>query len=91
MEGAAEGVGAVGIDESMRSGSAIGSCWRRRGPKRPLVARIAAVLAGIALSIPAALAGGSLGIPVHDSQGRPIDVGLLILGHSTSAVGDWPG
>src|SRR5437899_1905473 len=33
----------------------------------------------------------SLGIPVRDAYGQPIDVGLLILGHSTSTAGDWPG
>ncbi len=32
----------------------------------------------------------SLGISKKDSFGQPIDVGLLILGHSTSAVGDYP-
>ncbi len=32
----------------------------------------------------------SLGIPKKDNFGQPIDVGLLILGHSTSAVGDYP-
>lgn len=31
-----------------------------------------------------------LGIPKKDSFGQPIDVGLLILGHSTSAQGDYP-
>jgi hypothetical protein len=29
-------------------------------------------------------------IPTVDAGGRPIDVGLIILGHSTSAQGDWP-
>lgn len=33
----------------------------------------------------------SLGIPKQDAFGQPIDVGLLILGHSTSLSGDWPG
>lgn len=32
----------------------------------------------------------SLSIPKKDSFGQPLDVGLLILGHSTSAVGDYP-
>ncbi len=32
----------------------------------------------------------SLGIPRKDRFGQPIDVGLLILGHSTSAIGDYP-
>jgi len=39
----------------------------------------------------AARAGGSLEIPVTDDEGQPLDVGILVLGHSTSAVGDWPG
>lgn len=30
-------------------------------------------------------------MPVTDALGQPIDVGVLVLGHSTSAVGDWPG
>ncbi len=38
----------------------------------------------------AAFAGGSLGLPVTDAWGDPIDVGLLVLGHSTSVRGDWP-
>lgn len=32
----------------------------------------------------------SLNIPKQDRFGSPVDVGLLVLGHSTSAVGDWP-
>ncbi len=32
-----------------------------------------------------------LGIPVTDEFGQPIDVGLLVLGHSSSDKGDWPG
>ena len=32
-----------------------------------------------------------LDIPQRDRFGQPIDVGVLVLGHSTSAVGDWPG
>lgn len=32
----------------------------------------------------------SLNIAKHDLFGSPTDVGLLVLGHSTSAVGDWP-
>ena len=43
-----------------------------------------------ALGLGRALAGGALDLPVHDATGDPIDVGLLILGHSTSAAGDWP-
>jgi len=38
----------------------------------------------------AALADNLLGIPATDENGSPLDVGLLILGHSTSAVGDYP-
>lgn len=32
-----------------------------------------------------------MSLPVQDASGDPTDVGLLILGHSTSAAGDWPG
>lgn len=35
-------------------------------------------------------AGQSLGIPKVDVYGQPIDVGLIVLGHSTSQYGDWP-
>lgn len=51
----------------------------------------ALVFVGAALTGEHARAGGSLEIPVTDTLGQPVDVGLLILGHSTSAVGDWPG
>ena len=47
---------------------------------------ILVVLLGLAR--PAA-AGGSLGIPTH-IDGYPTNVGLLVLGHSTSAAGDYP-
>jgi hypothetical protein len=52
--------------------------------------RRTALLASLAVAHGVALAGGSLGVPVEDGAGDPVDVGLLILGHSTSAVGDWP-
>ncbi len=32
----------------------------------------------------------TLGIPHRDNFGQPMDVGLLVLGHSTSTGGDWP-
>jgi hypothetical protein len=38
---------------------------------------------------PSASAGGSLGIPTT-IDGYPTNVGLLVLGHSTSAQGDYP-
>ena len=38
---------------------------------------------------PSAFAGGSLGIPTT-IDGYPTNVGLLVLGHSTSAQGDYP-
>jgi len=34
---------------------------------------------------------GTLGLPTKDSFGSPVDVALIVLGHSTSGVGDWPG
>ena len=55
------------------------------------LARLAVWVACSVLGIGAVAAGGSLGLPVLDGAGDPIDVGLLILGHSTSAAGDWPG
>lgn len=38
----------------------------------------------------AAPGDGDLGIPKRDAEGMPIDVGLIVLGHSTSAQGDYP-
>jgi hypothetical protein len=32
-----------------------------------------------------------ISIPTAGADGQPLDVGLLVLGHSTSAGGDWPG
>ena len=46
-------------------------------------------IAALALGARTADAGGSLGIPTH-IDGYPTNVGLLILGHSTSATGDYP-
>ncbi len=51
----------------------------------------AACSIAMTLAVGGAHAGGALGLPVQDSAGDPLDVGLLILGHSTSAAGDWPG
>lgn len=55
---------------------------------RPSLVAAAALLALAAMT---ARAGGTLDLPVADADGQPIDVGVLVLGHSTSAAGDWPG
>jgi hypothetical protein len=57
--------------------------------RRAQVLRLA-LLASLAVAHGSVFAGGALDLPVQDAAGDPIDVGLLILGHSTSAVGDWP-
>ena len=38
-----------------------------------------------------AFAAGTLDLPVTDGFGDPVDVGFMVLGHSTSGQGDWPG
>ena len=55
------------------------------------VRAVALVLLALSLANDGARAGGSIAFPVTDGAGQPVDVGLLILGHSTSATGDWPG
>lgn len=54
-------------------------------PRSPLLP----LLACAALLALPARAGGSLGIPT-EIDGYPTNVGLLVLGHSTSAQGDYP-
>ena len=56
-------------------------------PMRVLVARIVLLCSVLTIT---AVTAAPLGIPKVDVNGQPIDVGLLILGHSTSAGGDYP-
>ena len=58
---------------------------------RPSLVKAAASAALLALAAMTARAGGTLELPVADADGQRIDVGVLVLGHSTSAAGDWPG
>ncbi len=60
--------------------------------KRPrtLAPLARAVLACMLLALAAPAGAQSLAIPKTDGFGKPTDVGLLIIGHSTSAQGDYP-
>lgn len=48
------------------------------------------VLACVVMALATPAGAQSLAIPKTDSFGKPIDVGLLIIGHSTSAQGEYP-
>ncbi len=59
-------------------------------PGRRTMLRLGAV--ALVFCVPCALfAGGTLDLPVTDPFGDPVDVGFMVLGHSTSGQGDWPG
>ena len=52
---------------------------------------ITSIFSLLILCIPAiGNAGQTLNLPKVDRFGQPVDVGLLILGHSTSNQGDYP-
>ena len=51
--------------------------------------RLAMVLVASVFVTPL-FAGGTLDLPVTDAFGDPIDVGFMVVGHSTSEQGDWP-
>lgn len=61
-------------------------------PPTPIRSPLAAALLATALcALASPSAHAQIDIPTTDDQGGPIDVGLLVLGHSTSISGDWPG
>jgi hypothetical protein len=66
----------------------VGRLSRSRAFALASAALVALLVAG--LEPAGAGAGSLLGIPATDPDGSPLDVGLLVLGHSTSAAGDWP-